>query len=286
MRFSIVIICHNREELIKHSLLSLNDQDFKDFDVILVDDGSDEPLENVLKDLSLNFPIKIHRNDRMTGYSPARNDALVLAKGEIVIVNDSGMISPPNYLKIYDKLYKENGRNCSISGYTYYLRKNYLPKNYDYHTFINEIKIGKVPIDDCSIRRWYNIVGENDRWKCFIGTNSSFYREDALVVNGYHIKFNGWGPDDIEIAYRLQKLLGRRIFMFYENLNYHIWHPSAPEQKKMESFLYNNKVFSEIHPEVKWSGILPIKHYRKFLQSMNIVLDSKYTKILDEADHT
>lgn len=284
MRFSIIIITNNRLELLKNTLSSIENQTFKDFEVIIVDDGSDYVVEDEIRSLYFSFNIVHHRNPEKSGFSKPRNKGIAKAQGEIIVFVDSDMVLTPDYLKLYDEKYKEMGRNYAISGYSYYMQENSVPENYNIVKFLNDIKDGKHSYTECDVRKWYNIIGEEDRWKCFIGNNSSCYLEDARSINGYNECFATWGPDDIEFAYRLQKLLGRRIIMGKELLSYHLWHPKADEQKKMESFLDNNKIFSQQHPEIKWCGILPIKHYRKFLEYSNVHISEHYKALLKEIE--
>ncbi len=284
MSFSIIIVTNNRYELLKNSLFSLEDQTFRDFETIVVDDGSDTIIENELTGHNFSFPLIFHRNDQMTSCARARNCGLKKATGEIVVFIDSGLILIPEYLENYDRHYKNKGRSFSISGYTYYLRKDIGPKDYNILEFLQQIEKGKVILDPCDIRKWYKIIREEDRWKCFIGNNCSCYLEDARAIDGFYEHFRGWGPDDIEFAYRLKKLLGRSICMFSDILSYHMWHPHSSEQQKMEFFLANNTIFSNNHPELAWSGIMPVKHYRKFLAYSGVTIRPEQEKVLVEIE--
>jgi len=284
MRFSIIIITNNRIELLKQTLNSLDIQTFKDFEAIIVDDGSDYIVEDMISPLNFSFKILHHRNPEKSGWSKPRNKGIAKAQGEIMINVDSDMVLIPDYLKLYDEKYKEMGRNYAISGYSYYMNENAVPENYNINKFLNDIQNGKHSYSECEVRKWYNIIDQTDRWKCFIGNNSSCYLEDARSINGYNECFVNWGPDDIEFGYRLQKLLGRNIIMGKELLSYHLWHPKADEQKKMEFFIDNNKIFSQQHPEIKWAGILPIRHYIKFLEYSNVAISDHYKAMLKEIE--
>ena len=52
----------------------------------------------------------------------------------------------------------------------------------------------------------------------------SYWREDALAVNGYNEDFVGWGPEDSEFAARLMNRgLRKQIFRFGGHV-YHLHH--------------------------------------------------------------
>jgi glycosyltransferase involved in cell wall biosynthesis len=58
MTVSVIIPYYNKKEFIFATLDSLNNQVYKDFEVIIVDDGSDEKLEDFLNFNNYFFPLK------------------------------------------------------------------------------------------------------------------------------------------------------------------------------------------------------------------------------------
>lgn len=66
MSVSIVIPSHERPLLLKKLLQSINEQSFRDFEVIIVDDNSDsyEEVEKVVKSFLDLFPVKLLKNDQ------------------------------------------------------------------------------------------------------------------------------------------------------------------------------------------------------------------------------
>ena len=99
MRFSIIIPVYNRPQEVDELLESLCSQTFKDFEVVVVEDGSSEKSDSVCekyKDkLDLNYYFKPN-----SGPGPSRNYGAERSHGDYLIILDSDVIVPENYLEI------------------------------------------------------------------------------------------------------------------------------------------------------------------------------------------
>ncbi|MCM8711260.1 glycosyltransferase [Clostridium sp. SYSU_GA19001] len=97
---SIIIPSFNRKDLLELSLYSFNKQDFMfdKFEVIIIDDGSNDGTADMVKSLNMNFPIKLIINEKNHGAAFCRNQGLKIARGNIIIFSDSDLIVPPNFV--------------------------------------------------------------------------------------------------------------------------------------------------------------------------------------------
>ncbi len=99
MRFSIIIPVYNRPQEVDELLESLCAQTLKDFEVVVVEDGSSEKCDLVCekyKDrLNLNYYFKTN-----SGPGPSRNYGAEHSHGDYLIILDSDVIVPENYLEI------------------------------------------------------------------------------------------------------------------------------------------------------------------------------------------
>ena len=87
MFFSIVIPTYNREKIVLNALRSITAQTFSDFEIILVDDGSTDATEEVIK--TLNDPkIRYYKTENF-GVAHARNYGIKKASGSYVTFLDS-----------------------------------------------------------------------------------------------------------------------------------------------------------------------------------------------------
>ncbi len=116
---SVIIPAYNQEKNLKNCLESLIKQDFKNFEIILVNDGStDKTLEiaekfsDKIKNLGINYQII---NQKNKGAPAARNRGFAESKGEFVIFCDADAILRKNCLAEMIKALENN----PLAGYTY-----------------------------------------------------------------------------------------------------------------------------------------------------------------------
>jgi len=95
---SVITITHNRSEFLTRAIRSVLDQDFHDFEYIIIDDGSDEDIETLIK--TFNDPRIIYvYTKRLARISALRNLGLEKAKGQIISFLDNDDFWEPSYLR-------------------------------------------------------------------------------------------------------------------------------------------------------------------------------------------
>ncbi len=114
MKVSIIIPTYNRADKLYISLLSLTNQTFKDFEVIVCDDGSIDNTKEVVEGFSSQLNITYNSDNNFGGPAKPRNRGIRLAKGEIIAFLDSDDWWFPNklevslkYLQQYDFIYHD-----------------------------------------------------------------------------------------------------------------------------------------------------------------------------------
>lgn len=86
---SIIVPVYNSEEFIAENLLSILNQDHKNLEAIMVDDGSTDNSINIIKDIAKNdVRVKYIQQDNQ-GAPAARNNGLLHANGEFLYFIDS-----------------------------------------------------------------------------------------------------------------------------------------------------------------------------------------------------
>ena len=87
--FSVIIPIYNVEAFLKECIDSVLQQTYKDYEIILVDDGSTDESGAIADTYARNYPgiNVIHRNNG--GLSAARNTGIEAAKGRYIIFVDS-----------------------------------------------------------------------------------------------------------------------------------------------------------------------------------------------------
>ena len=94
--FSVIIPVYNRAELLKRTISSVLRQEFADFEVLVIDDGSSDDIRSVVDGLS-DGRLRYHRQANR-GASAARNAGIDLARGDYVAFLDSDDVYLPHHL--------------------------------------------------------------------------------------------------------------------------------------------------------------------------------------------
>jgi glycosyltransferase involved in cell wall biosynthesis len=97
MRFSLIVATIGRTVELGRLFESLAKQSHRDFDVIVVDQNSDDRLLPFIKGYENSFPIVRVRSD--PGVSRARNEGLQYAMGDVVTFPDDDCWYPPDTLE-------------------------------------------------------------------------------------------------------------------------------------------------------------------------------------------
>ncbi len=110
---SVIVPIHNSENYLKHCLDSVLNQTFKDFELLLIDDGSTDNSGKMCDDYAeKDGRIRVHHKIR-GGVSSARNKGLKLAKGDFICFIDSDDYIHPQMLEILHKQIADN--ECDIA---------------------------------------------------------------------------------------------------------------------------------------------------------------------------
>jgi len=95
---SVVIPSYNRAALIEKSIASIEQQSFRDFEIIVVDDGSSDDTEQVVTGLK-NPHLTYIRHPQNRGANAARNTGIQAARGEFIAFQDSDDTWHPDKLE-------------------------------------------------------------------------------------------------------------------------------------------------------------------------------------------
>ncbi len=102
--FSVIVPTHNRAGMVGSALRSVAAQTFRDYEVIVVDDGSTDSTRQYLE--SVRDPrCRFIRNERCFGVSTARNRGIAAATGQwITFLDDDDELRPQALAALYERL--------------------------------------------------------------------------------------------------------------------------------------------------------------------------------------
>lgn len=131
--FSVCLPVYNMEKYIAKTLLSIINQSFKNFEIIIVNDNSNDKTVEIIKNYNLNDErIKIINHLRNLGVYKSRIDGILKAEGKYILLMD-----PDDFLlnsNLLEDLYKYNiNFNIDIIEFSVYYKKDrmnqiYFPK--------------------------------------------------------------------------------------------------------------------------------------------------------------
>jgi len=181
---SIIIPCYNHGVFLPETLTSVAAQTFRDFEVIVVDDGSTETTTVQLLDQLDQPGIRMLRTENR-GVSAARNHAIDAAAGRFILPLDADDLIAPDYLDRVVPVLKADASVGIVFG----------------ERLLFGEQQGVAPLPPYDARR---LLVEN-----LIYPAALFRKEDWAAVGGYNEAMrHGWEDWDFWLA---MSQLGRRV---------------------------------------------------------------------------
>lgn len=181
VRVSIIIPSYNRKEILKEALKALFNQSYsKDkYEIIVIDDGSTDGTEEMMKSLSSPCRLKYFKNRERMGTPKTRNRGIKKAEGEFIIFTDSDVIALPDFIKQHLDHHKKYG-DVIVSGELIQISS------------LDEVGKKRKGIFDIS-------------FSPFDTANVSVKKSFLLEVGLFDESFSAYGWQDIELGHRLIK---------------------------------------------------------------------------------
>nr|WP_183114797.1 glycosyltransferase family 2 protein [Allomuricauda maritima] len=216
-KISVIVSTYNAEEWLRKVLWGFNCQIFKDFEVVVADDGSGPKTKALLDELSeqVFYPI-IHVWQEDDGFQKSRilNKAVEACNAEYIIMTDGDCIPREDFVEVH-YINKEPG--YFISGGYYMLPMNISKlitlKDIEQQNCFNiqwlkekgipqTFKNNKLTAKGFVSKFLNTFTPTNASWN---GHNSSGWKKDILNVNGFDERMQYGGQD---------RELGERLFNF------------------------------------------------------------------------
>lgn len=115
-KVSVIIPTYNRQKFITMAIDSVLSQTFKDYEIIVIDDGSTDNTRQVLESYEEKIKYIYQKN---SGVSAARNAGIRLARGELVAFLDSDDEWLPDYLSITVSKLNNNSKLIALYSDSY-----------------------------------------------------------------------------------------------------------------------------------------------------------------------
>ncbi|MBC3759545.1 glycosyltransferase family 2 protein [Hyunsoonleella sp. SJ7] len=211
---SVIISTYNHPEWLEKVLWSYNYQTFKDFEVVIADDGSDEATKTLIESLKpkLDYPIQhIWHEDNGFQKTIILNKATVASKGNYLVYSDGDCIARKDFLEVHvDR--REEGYFLSGGYFKLPLSiskliskediENQQCFNIDWlksHGLKSSFKNNKITAKGLKEDLLNRFTPTTATWN---GHNTSGWKSDILNANGYDERMQ-YGGEDRELGERL-----------------------------------------------------------------------------------
>ena len=233
---SIIMPTYNRPDTIKQVLESLDNQTIprKDYEVIVVDDGSNYDVKNYIK----KFNVKYFRQNN-SGPSKARNLGVKEATGKYIAFIGDDTILNKNWVEEHLKTHEEKGPNIAVLGFTPWHKKLAVNK------FMKYLAPNGPQFNYSAIKNINNCGFD------FFWTSNLSLERKWFTKNKFDEDFPWAAYEDLELSYRLHKK-GLRI-VYNKNAVVNHYHEYNPEKyfKKQDTMAKAAIIFYKKHPELK-----------------------------------
>jgi glycosyltransferase involved in cell wall biosynthesis len=185
---SIIIPTYNRYACLRKTLAALNAQTFRDFEVIVSDDGStDQTGKLAVKKYSYALKIIAQAN---AGRAAARNRGIAAAQGQIIIFIDDHIIPDKNFVAEHYKTHQRFAREGVgvVRGRVEYIQN-----------------AADAPANPPRLKKQPSKFNENSPFVNFITNNISVTREALELTGGFDPDFTEYGFQDQELGYRISQ---------------------------------------------------------------------------------
>ncbi len=114
---SILIPCYERPDYLRRALDSIQEQSFRDFEVVITDDSASDIIQSMIEEHTYDYSIHYQRNRPALGTPRNWTAGLGFAKGEwIKILHDDDWLASPDSLSTYVQ-FIDNTADIIFSGY-------------------------------------------------------------------------------------------------------------------------------------------------------------------------
>jgi glycosyltransferase involved in cell wall biosynthesis len=203
MDVSIIIPAYNAASTIGLVLSALAHQDFPDFEVVVVDDSSEDDTTDIAAGFSDQLNLRLLRLSSNAGRAHARNCGVEESMGEIILLLDADIEVVPSYVSMHRDLYESELTVVGVGALKYPppLARKAMGRYYS--------RRGAAQLDP----------GQPLPGRYFISGLASFRRSLFTRVGGFDEAFRFYGEDQ-ELGLRFQKV-GAHLLHLPNAVGYH-----------------------------------------------------------------
>ena len=230
MKASVIIPAYNEEKTIGKTLESLKEQSYKDFEIIVVDDGGSDRTAEIAKKSGAKV-IK----QRNAGPAAARNNGAKSAKGEIIIFIDADCVADERWLEHMLKPFSDKDV-AGVQG-----------------AYKSDQKSLVARFTQLDIEDRYNRLDRKADSLDWIGSYSAAYRKKIFIeLGGFDEDFPTASGEDPELSFKVSRK-GYKLVFKRNAIVYHFHETSLLKYLRTKFY------------RAYWRVLLYSKHTRKIV---------------------
>ncbi|MCI6530052.1 MAG: glycosyltransferase family 2 protein [Mesosutterella sp.] len=248
MLISVIVTTYNRPKALDRVLSALSEQEDRDFEVIVGDDGSREETGLLVRQWAGKFPVALKhawQEDRGFRAARVRNLAASEASGEYFLFLDGDCVPQRHWVSRHRGL-AEPG--WMVAGNRVLLSERFTARVEDEKISLPDL--GAMEIGRLVMRKDLNRllplvsiptslfrkIGAG-RWQKVRTCNLGVWREDFERINGFDQVFSGWGYEDTDLAVRLLNSGVRHKSGAFATCVFHLYHPENDRSNRDANFI-------------------------------------------------
>lgn len=179
--FSFNICCYNSEKYIRETIDSIINQNYKFWEIVIINDGSTDNTENIIFEyLDKKVPINYFKQENK-GFANARNKAIELSKHDWIVIIDHDDLCHQDRLEIHsEQIY--NNPDCMLffgDSIIFSDSNNHITNHFSRFN-LNNISLLKG-------KAYQSLITEG----CFIDSETVVFNKNAsMKIGNFNIKYN------------------------------------------------------------------------------------------------
>lgn len=188
---SVILPTKNRVSMLVEAASSLATCDPAPGELVVVDDGSDQPVEGALRSLDLPFRLRVLRNERSIGPAAARNRGVHASRGAILLFTDDDCVVAPGWVgALCGHLAQADAALGGVGGRVLARDRDVFSRYFEFHRILEPR-----PHDARNPRRIPYLVT----------ANCAIHREAFMRAGGFDTRILIAGGDDVALSVRIVK---------------------------------------------------------------------------------
>jgi GT2 family glycosyltransferase len=227
---TVGLCSRNRQGTLEQVLLSLTDQSHKNFEVVLVDDGSTDETAEMVRRTRRRVPYDlVYLWQPHAALAAARNTGIRAARGKVMLYIDDDVLAHPDLVQEHLRIHSQFDR-CVCNGWVNHVTEAIRPQN------------PKFTAADISTSFF---------WTSNVSVKTAHLKEAGM----FDEDFQEYGWEDQEIGLRLMAI-GLKKRNNYKAIGFHVKKPPtaaniAPALQQAEAKARSARIYVRKHPRLR-----------------------------------